>query len=141
MSNKLQDFLTEANSMYGLQERKDRKALIKYLSAHKMAGLDPSTTPWCAAFVNAVVDACGLPGTGKWNARSFLKWGVSTDDVYPGTIVVLKRGNSTTLGHVGFYVTQTQEGFIHVLGGNQGDMVCEKVFPESQVLDYRIPYM
>ena len=43
-------------------------------------------SPWCAAFVGAVLAECGLAGTGSLTARSYLKWGV------PGDIAVLWRG-------------------------------------------------
>ena len=55
----------------------------------RCAMVDPMAddeSPWCAAFVGAVLAECGLAGTGSLTARSYLKWGV------PGDIAVLWRG-------------------------------------------------
>jgi hypothetical protein len=39
-------------------------------------------------------------------------------------------------GHVGFFAG-TMQGHVIVRGGNQGDRVCDALFPASQILDIR----
>lgn len=78
-------------------------------------------TPWCAAFVGAVLASLGLPHTGKLNARSYATYGqlVRTQDARPGDIVVLWRGSpSSWQGHVGFFV-RFDNGKVVLRGGNQ----------------------
>jgi uncharacterized protein (TIGR02594 family) len=94
-------------------------------------------TPWCAGFVNGVLEKCGIQGTRSGMARSFLKWGKKIDQPIPGTVVVLRRGAPPS-GHVGF-ITAAYPTTIRVLGGNQGDAVNERLFKRSEVLGYRWP--
>lgn len=65
---------------------------------------------WCAAFVNSVLAANGIKGTGKLSARSFLGFGEATDTPNKGDIVVTKRGNDPAQGHVGFMTAPTRAG-------------------------------
>lgn len=93
-------------------------------------------TPWCSAFVNAMVKSAGLEGTDSAMARSWLGWGV---DCPPraGAIVVLRRGAPPS-GHVGFVErVDEMDAVVHVLGGNQGNQVCVRPYPLSRVLSYR----
>ena len=54
-----------------------------------------------------------------------LKWvnfgkEIAVQDVSLGDVVIFKRSGG---GHVGFYIAEDPVAY-HVLGGNQGDMVC-----------------
>lgn len=127
--------LSYALKYLGLEERKDKTKLI---AIFKNVGLniDPSTTPWCAAFANLVLRVQGKHGTGLYNARSFLNYGVSVKDPKPGDIVVLSRGNNSWQGHVTFFVEEEGDD-IRCLGGNQADKVCYALYPKHRVLGYR----
>lgn len=94
------------------------------------------SVPWCAAFVGWVLDRYGSRGTGRAVARSYLKWGYSIPEPRVGCVVVLKRGDSTWQGHVGF-VVEVGPIYIKVLGGNQSDEVNIQRFARYKVLGYR----
>lgn len=113
-----------------------RDALRDFFKAANQ-NVDPKMTAWCAAFVNAVLAANGLPGSGSLMARSFLNYGTATQDPQPGDLVILRRGSGNVQGHVGFYMGAAEGGGVRVLGGNQGDRVSEKTFRAADVLGYR----
>lgn len=115
----------------GMNERPNREEL------KNLVGVDPATVAWCAAFMNAVLDKAGSKGTGSLSARSFLNWGTATDNPGYGDVVVLKRGKSSTAGHVGFYEGANPDGTIRVFGGNQSNGVGTANFKTSDVLGYR----
>lgn len=95
-------------------------------------------TPWCAAFVGAILKRCRMGHTGKLNARSYEKWGVSTkNSPLPGDIVVYWRGSRNGWkGHVGFFLKH-DNGYIYTLGGNQGDAVTVARYSDDRLLDIR----
>ena len=94
-------------------------------------------TPWCAAFVGAMLKAGGYRFTGKLNARSYADTPSNTKvrerDAKPGDIVVFTRGNNGWSGHVGFFVKQTELSVL-VLGGNQNNEVNERWYTKSRLL-------
>lgn len=99
-------------------------------------------TPWCAAFVNGILEECGYKKTGRANARSFLACGDSlAGQVVPGCIVIFWRGDKTGWqGHVGFVLEVAANGkSLLVRGGNQGNKVSDSWFTTAQVLGYRWP--
>ena len=115
-------------------------AFIVRMTGHK---LDVRETPWCAAFVNAVLRASGFDGTKSLQARSFLEFGTETQVPRPGDIAVFSRGDPNgRAGHVGFYVSEIKRNeqiYILIVGGNQMDAVSERLYPKSQLLGYRRP--
>lgn len=98
-------------------------------------------TPWCAAFVGAVLAECGIRGTGSLAARSYLKWGVAvtSEEVRPGDVVILWRGRPEGWqGHVGFFDRYSADGRkIHILGGNQGNAVSIQPYDRTRLLGIR----
>ncbi len=128
--------IATAEKFIGLQEKRDRKELEE-------AGLtvNPSTTPWCAAFVNMILTKNGIKGSGSNLARSFLtaKGFTKVDVPIPGDIVVFKRGTQPWQGHVGFVdkVNAHDDSTIGVLGGNQSDSVNRTMYSTDGVLGYR----
>lgn len=127
-----------ARQYLGSSEGRDATALASFFRKAGGQSLDPRQTAWCAAFVNAVLGASGVQGTGTLMARDFLKFGTATKEPTNGDIVVLTRGDPNgPYGHVGFYAGKDANGNILVLGGNQGDKVSVASFPASQVLGYR----
>lgn len=125
--------LEVADSLVGLDERRDRTTLKEFL------GIDPVRVEWCAAFVNSVLTEVGLPTSKdiKGNpfnslaARSYIAWGKQATQPSPGDIMVFSRGSSDWKGHVGFYVAtvnyRNKEYWV-VLGGNQDNTVSYKLF-------------
>jgi uncharacterized protein (TIGR02594 family) len=95
-------------------------------------------TPWCSAFANWCMGQCGVPGTGKANARSWLKWGRACEPKV-GAVCVLSRGNAWQ-GHVAFVVAiDTLRQRVLLRGGNQRNRVCEQWYPMDRVIGYRWP--
>ena len=112
-----------AKRYVGLHERKHTSKL------KKAVGVNPRSTPWCGAFVGAVVKKAGMSvPAGHLKAANWKKAGkaVSLINARKGDVVVVRTqyGN-----HVGFYVGQ-KNGKVQLLGGNQSNQV--------QVSNYRI---
>ena len=116
---------------------KHDKQIQKYLATVGMGGYSDETA-WCAAFVNWCLAQAGIYGTGKPNARSFLKLGEETKNPTRGDIVVFWReSKSSWKGHVGFFDEFTPHGQVVCLGGNQDNRVCRKVYQADRVLSFR----
>jgi len=115
----------------------NNKRILEY---HSATSLKASTDEiaWCSSFVNWVMKQCSIKGTYSAAARSWLKWGYQCPPI-DGCIVVLKRGNNETQGHVGFLVGY-DDTFVHLLGGNQSNKVCVQKYAKHEVLDYRWPF-
>lgn len=98
-------------------------AIRRYIS---LAKCGHEGDPWCAIFVNAMLESVGIPGTKSPSSQSyghnpnFVKLSGPTI----GAIVVYWRiSQNSGLGHVGFYAGEDKHGFIDTLGGNESDMV------------------
>ena len=130
-----------AQPYIGLEEKQHRKEI------RELTGVDPIRTEWCAAFVNAVLEIDGIPGSDSVSnhpltARSFLYWGerIERDDIKRGDVVVFPRGDSSWQGHVGFYVeTQNHNGkdWWVILGGNQDNTVSYDLFDPRRAIGIR----
>lgn len=126
-----------AAQQIGLNETGKRAALSDYLN-NGGQNLDPATTAWCAAFVNATLQQSGQQGTGQLNARSYLDWGQEVSDPQRGDVAVFSRGDPNGWqGHVGFFDGYNQDGTIRVLGGNQGDSVSVANYGADKLLGFR----
>lgn len=82
--------------------------------------------PWCAIFVNAMLESSGVGGTRSPSSQSYTHHPNFVKLTGPaiGAIVVFWRiSKNSGLGHVGFYAGEDKFGFIDVLGGNESDMV------------------
>jgi uncharacterized protein (TIGR02594 family) len=131
------DPLSIAAQNIGLNERDQHAAVQDYLKTGGV-NLDPATTAWCAAFVNATLAKSGQQGTGSNMARSFLDWGQGVDQPQPGDIGVLPRGDANgPYGHVGFVKGLNPDGTVALLAGNQGDAVSVQNYPADQFLGFR----
>lgn len=93
---------------------------------------------WCSSFVNWCIVTAGKKGTNLANARSWLNWGEPLKTPVLGCVVVFSRGTNPAQGHVGFYAGET-DGFIRVLGGNQGNEVKISNYAKGNLLGYRWP--
>lgn len=128
-----------AAAQIGLNERDQRTAIQEYLS-NGGVNLDPATTAWCAAFVNATLAQTGQAGTGSNMARSFLDWGQGVDATaaQPGDVAVFPRGDPNgPYGHVGIIEAINPDGTITLIGGNQGDAVSRGSYRLSDALGVR----
>lgn len=135
--------LDYARSYVGQTERGDTGSL-RELFQQANTNIDPRMVAWCAAFVNSVLAANGIEGSGSNMARSLLNVGEETKDPRAGDIVVLRRGRGNTYGHTGFLEGFDDNGNPRVLGGNQGrnGAVSVQSFNKRDVLGYRrIPGM
>ena len=109
----------------------------------ELTGVDPVRTEWCAAFVNAILEVEGIPGSESVSeypltARSFLSWGTPIDpqDIQKGDLVIFPRGNSSWQGHVGFFIQEYNGQWI-ILGGNQSNSVRYELYNPSRALGIR----
>jgi len=125
-----------ANTMMGLHENADRATIAAFIKKSTGRSVNPAVTPWCAAFVDAVLQSTGNGGMNSNWARDFLKYGTATTEPTKGDIVVFKRGDG---GHVGFYMGKDEDGNIKVLGGNQSNSVSVASYKSSDLLGYRKP--
>lgn len=133
----MQNALDVAARAIGLNEGDKRAALQDYLTTGG-ANLDPATTAWCAAFVNATLQQAGYEGTGSNMARSFMEWGQPVDQPQRGDLAVFTRGDPNgPFGHVGFFDGYNEDGTIRVLGGNQSDAVNIASYDPSRLLGFR----
>lgn len=129
-----------ANRYLGMEERKNRSTLKQFM------GLDPVSYEWCAAFLNAVLNELGIPGSETVSdypltARSFTSWGEEVvDGPLPGDIVVFPRGTQGWQGHVGILAgTFTENGveYFIILGGNQDNKVSYKTYSAKSAIAIR----
>lgn len=133
--------LAKAESMIGLDARRDRATLKQQLSQANRTSVDPAHIPWCAAWANLVLSESGMETTGSLLARSFLNWGKPVHGVPSiGDVVVMRRGRNKSQGHVGFFyafVDLNGTKMVAVLGGNQGKEVRISYYPITKVIAYR----
>lgn len=134
-----QPWIVEAKKHIGLKEVKGAKHnqhIVDFWKAIKRGGIKDDETPWCAAYVGAMLESVGVVSSRFESARSYLEWGVKLNRPCYGCVVVFTRNGG---GHVGFVVGKTASGDLLVLGGNQGDAVNIRAFPLSRVNGYRYP--
>lgn len=116
----------------------DNPRILDYFRIVGHAEVHHDETPWCAAFVGACLESCGIASTKALNARSYEMFGVPCRAV-PGAIGILPRGVNPSQGHVGFVAGVGADGSVALLGGNQGDQVSIAHFPVSRFLAFRWP--
>lgn len=127
---------SEAARYVGFNERRNTQSLTK------LTGVNPRRTPWCAAFVNAMLNKNGYRGTNSHAASSFINYGVRVSTPSQGDIVVIRSRSSGSGKHVGiFYGYKTIRGVKHIglLGGNQSNMVKVTYYPARSVIAIRRP--
>ena len=139
-------WLVEAKKELGTKEFSgslNNPKVVSYWKDARLAWIMDDATPWCAGFVNAMLERSGIKGTRKANARSFLDWGINVNNglrsnPYYGAIVVFNRPPSLFNGHVGFLIAYDSK-YVLVLGGNQGDKVSYAKFPRERIIGMRLP--
>jgi len=103
--------------------------------------------PWCSNFINWLFMQLDMRRTASARARSWLEWGIPLSHPALGCVVILQRGGGDqpgkdvieAPGHVGLLVDRIEPDRVTLLGGNQGNRVCENTYLEDRVLDYRWP--
>jgi uncharacterized protein (TIGR02594 family) len=133
--------VAEAKKYMGLSERSNRKTLGRWLSSTLRIRIDPGVTPWCAAFVNAILSEVGLPTSGSNLGSSFAKYGRKVSNPSPGDIVVIRTGRRGR-AHVGIFVGMEMRGkrkYVRLLGGNQSNRVQISSYDARKVIAIRRP--
>lgn len=140
MNDEAPRWLQVASQELGISEIVGLDANKRILQYNSCTSLNAQSdeVPWCSSFVNWCVKQSMLKGTFSAAARSWLSWGYECEPRY-GCIVILRRGNSETQGHVGFLVDH-DDLFVHLLGGNQGNKVSIQKFAKHEVIGYRWPF-
>jgi uncharacterized protein (TIGR02594 family) len=126
------NIFNRAFSYVGLHERSNRQQI------KSVTKVDPVRTPWCAAFVNGILEQLGQRGTGSNMAISFAKYKTATKTPQKGDIVVIRagRGGRGSGNHVGIF-EKFVGNKVAVLGGNQRNAVKISYFSKSSVISYR----
>lgn len=135
------DYLAAAVRHIGTTEipgAKHNSAILGWWRTLGIAIRDDETA-YCAAFVGAMLEQCGIRSTRSAAARSYLKWGMLIDPPAVGALVVYSRPGCSWCGHVGFVVGQDIVGNIMTLGANQSNTVSVAAFARTRVLGYRWP--
>jgi hypothetical protein len=111
--------------------------------------LDPRQSNWCAAYVNGLLTANGVPGTtgpGNNVATGFLNWGAPVEgEPMAGDVLVQPKGHpaGSTGGHVGIALGQVADGkggpYYLMQSGNLGGRVAYTWEPAGSVVARRAP--
>lgn len=117
-----------AGKFMGYGEHNAGRGALESFMGRRITG---RANAWCAAFVNASLEAIGQKGTGSAVANSFLNWGKALDpsQVQKGDVAVEHRGRGANNpgGHVGMATGNTRMGKhgleIEVIQGNSSDQV------------------
>ena len=137
-------WLTRARRNLGVKETPGSVSTLSILKYRAMAKValqgDDGAVPWCAIFVNAMLEAVGIKGSRSGMARSFVRWGRSMplDRIPLGAIVVLSSTRGGWSGHVGFAVG-ISSSHVWLLGGNQGDAVSIAPFKRDRIIGVAWP--
>lgn len=139
------DWITVAEVELGQQEVDGKKnhnpRILEYHATTSKATTDES--PWCASFVNWVLQQSGYEGAGSAWTHDWKTWGDGVSQPALGSVAFIDWGkvDATKIGkgHVGFVVGKTAKGRIVLLGGNQSDQVRYTAFKESHIQAYRVP--
>lgn len=139
MSDISAPWMVEAKAMIGTKEIQGlihEPKIVSWWARIFRRGIKSDETPWCAAFVGAMLEGVGVQSTRFESARSYATWGVSLTRPVYGAIVVMERKGG---GHVGFCAGTDGAQNIAVLGGNQNNEVNISTFPMSRITAWRWP--
>lgn len=145
-----QALLRTANRYQGYDENnRNQRAVLMDMFRQAGIRIDPAKLAWCAAFINAVLAANGLPtakgagGEPTTRASDFKNYGsgVNLADAKPGDIIVLRPQARGTSGHVGLFSGFSENGGVRVTAGNQsgGKEVSTQTFGRGEVVAVRRP--
>lgn len=132
-------WISVAEGEKGVKETKGAQHNPRVLEYHATTGgFRDDETPWCASFVNWVMEKAGEKSVGGTGARAmnWASYGKKLDRPAYGSIGVISYGGGK--GHVGFVVGK-QGNSILLLGGNQGDMVKISTFGVNKFAAFVVP--
>ena len=132
-------WLTFARNEIGFRETGTNRGIERYIVDAKTGQLGD---PWCAIFVNAMLERSGVRGTRSAMARSFetSPHFVRLKTPGVGTIATMWRVSRTGgLGHVFFPTGIDAQGRIWGIGGNENDGVREVPHDPSRIVGYYAP--
>lgn len=127
-----------ARGQIGFEEKPGNRGIQKFTGP---AQCGQEGDPWCAVFINAMLEMVGLMGTRSAMARSFesSKYFKRLPGPALGCIVTMWRGSKGSgQGHVFFYMGENDNGIV-ALGGNQKNKVCLQYEPKNRVVGYYWP--
>jgi uncharacterized protein (TIGR02594 family) len=131
-------WLTAGMKDLGFHEIGNNQGIEKFI---KQAHCGSLGDPWCAIWTNAKLEESGVRGTRSASSQSFRRDDnfVKLDAPSLGAIVVYTRGApSSGLGHVGFYMGETDTQVL-TLGGNESDAVRKQFEPKAKLVGYYWP--
>jgi len=140
----LPPWLKAAIGELGQTEISGAKSNPRILEYRRMAdialGGDDGVVPWCAIFINAMLDAAGIKTSGSAMARSFAgsKAFERLDAPVVGCITVIASNRGPASGHVFFYTAENGICF-QGLGGNQNDSVSIAMFQKKKLVGHFWP--
>lgn len=130
-------WISVAEGEIGVREIQGARHNQRVIEYHSTTGrFSDDETPWCASFVNWVLQQAGQAGTGSAAAMSFQSYGTQLDRPAYGSIAVISYGGGR--GHVAFVVGKQGDRLL-LLGGNQSNAVNVKAFGTSQIVAYVVP--
>jgi len=134
------NYLIAARRDIGVREIKGPRhnARISQMLQRLGAWWRDDETPWCGVAVGAWLSECGYAvPKAYFRALAWADYGTACRGPAQGAIAVLTRQGG---GHVAIVTGVTRDGaYVRLLGGNQGDAVCEAWFPATRVTAYRLP--
>lgn len=122
----------------GFHETGENRGIEKFINQAHCGHLGD---PWCAIWTNAKLEQSGIIGTRSPSSQSFRRSNLFVKLPGPayGAIAVYWRGSKESgLGHVGFYLGET-ENQVLTLGGNESDAVRKQFEPKSKLFGYWWP--
>lgn len=130
-------WLQIARREYGQAELRgaENPRIILYHSVTTLKAKEDEV-PWCSAFACYCMEDAEIISPRSARARDWLNWGKKPLFMRPGAVVILSRGVDS--GHVGFFL-RNEGSKVVLLGGNQGDKVCEMAFEKASILGVRWP--
>ena len=137
-------WLTAAIAEIGQAEVSGAKSNPRILDYRKLARVplqgDDGVVPWCAIFVNAMLEKAGVTGSLSGMARSFASAIQFEKLAAPivGCITVISSNRGAASGHVFFY-TGENGLFFQALGGNQNDSVSVAMFQKAKLVGHYWP--
>ena len=144
----VQGALDKARSMLGLQEGRDR---AKIQEVTGKSGINPSTTPWCAAFAMNILKDAGVLNLDGLSNRNYCPtivswakdkgiWGArGSYQPKPGDAIMFDWGGDGTSDHIGI-VEKVENGKVITIEGNSSDSVKRNTYElgSSKIMGYVI---
>jgi uncharacterized protein (TIGR02594 family) len=129
-------WLLAARREIGFRERGRNLGIEDYIELGHCGALGD---PWCAIFVNAMLESVRVKGSRSPGARSFERHPAFVRLPGParGAIVTMTRGGGWQ-GHVFFYTGHSPAGVVGI-GGNEDDGVREVPHDEGRITGYWWP--